>query len=221
MYRSDFLFALALVLVCIPLVLACESASGTCWYVATDGSDDNPGTISEPFKTFRPAVAQASPGDTIYVRGGTYTDEHAMASGTIRVTRANSLSECDDGQTFADGWCRDTRYRFMNINDWSGWASNYDGYTVNQGTQERPIIVSAYPGERVVLDSRGVTQGINIEKSYWVIEHLELRGSNIHIWGGAYPNNPHDIIIRHNRLYDYGDDWMRIADFYVSGTLLD
>ena len=42
------------------------------YYVAVNGSDAAAGTIGDPFKTFRPAVA-SQPGDTIYVRGGTYT----------------------------------------------------------------------------------------------------------------------------------------------------
>lgn len=42
-------------------------------YVATDGSDTNPGTFDQPFGTITKAIAVAVPGDTIYVRGGTYT----------------------------------------------------------------------------------------------------------------------------------------------------
>jgi hypothetical protein len=41
-------------------------------YVATNGSDTNPGTIDQPFKTITKAISVAVPGDTIYVRGGSY-----------------------------------------------------------------------------------------------------------------------------------------------------
>jgi hypothetical protein len=41
-------------------------------YVATDGSDTNDGSRDSPFGTFHHAIAQTGPGDTIYVRGGTY-----------------------------------------------------------------------------------------------------------------------------------------------------
>jgi len=41
-------------------------------YVATGGSDTNPGTVDLPFKTIVKGIADAVPGDTIYVRGGTY-----------------------------------------------------------------------------------------------------------------------------------------------------
>jgi hypothetical protein len=42
------------------------------WYVATSGSDLNSGTLQSPFKTIEKAVSVVQPGQTIYIRGGTY-----------------------------------------------------------------------------------------------------------------------------------------------------
>jgi hypothetical protein len=42
------------------------------YYVATDGDDLNDGTLGAPFGTFDHAINQTVPGDTIWVRGGTY-----------------------------------------------------------------------------------------------------------------------------------------------------
>lgn len=44
-----------------------------CYFVATDGDDSNPGTISQPFATINKAYSEVQPGDTIYIRKGTYT----------------------------------------------------------------------------------------------------------------------------------------------------
>src|SRR5439155_15657990 len=44
------------------------------YYVSTTGSDSNPGTITQPFRTLNHAVAVLHPGDTLYVRGGTYAE---------------------------------------------------------------------------------------------------------------------------------------------------
>lgn len=44
-------------------------------YVSRSGDDQNQGTISAPWRTLRHAVAQLRAGDTLYVRGGTYTSE--------------------------------------------------------------------------------------------------------------------------------------------------
>ena len=42
-------------------------------YVSTSGSDRNDGTIGAPWLTLRYAVAQLHAGDTLYMRGGTYS----------------------------------------------------------------------------------------------------------------------------------------------------
>lgn len=43
-------------------------------YVSTTGSNSNSGTITLPYLTITYAVSKVTAGDTIYVRGGTYTD---------------------------------------------------------------------------------------------------------------------------------------------------
>jgi parallel beta-helix repeat protein len=43
------------------------------FYVATNGSDSNPGTIDQPFATVPHAISLVQPGELIYIRGGTYT----------------------------------------------------------------------------------------------------------------------------------------------------
>jgi hypothetical protein len=44
------------------------------YYIALSGSDSNPGTMAKPFQHFAKFVGTAKPGDTGYVRGGTYND---------------------------------------------------------------------------------------------------------------------------------------------------
>ncbi|MBW2589649.1 MAG: hypothetical protein JRD71_02825 [Deltaproteobacteria bacterium] len=44
-------------------------------YVATNGSDANPGTLAEPFATIQHAINVMYPGDICYIRGGTYREE--------------------------------------------------------------------------------------------------------------------------------------------------
>ena len=42
------------------------------YYVATDGNDNNPGTLREPFASVAKAQDAATTGDTVYICGGTY-----------------------------------------------------------------------------------------------------------------------------------------------------
>ncbi len=56
-------------------------------YVATDGNDTNPGTITEPLATIPRAVTLAGSGAIIYVRGGTH-----YYSSTIRIEKSGSAA---------------------------------------------------------------------------------------------------------------------------------
>ncbi|KAL2814151.1 hypothetical protein BJX63DRAFT_420935 [Aspergillus granulosus] len=56
-------------------------------YVAPDGSDDAAGTIDAPLQSIQLAVDQASAGDTIYLRGGTYTPTE-----NIQITKSGTAS---------------------------------------------------------------------------------------------------------------------------------
>jgi hypothetical protein len=47
---------------------------GKSYYVATNGNDSSPGTIDKPWKTFEKAFYSVEPGNTIYMRGGTYKE---------------------------------------------------------------------------------------------------------------------------------------------------
>ena len=47
--------------------------SGSTFYISPGGSDFNPGTISQPFYTLNKAWTVVSAGDTLYLRGGTYS----------------------------------------------------------------------------------------------------------------------------------------------------
>jgi parallel beta-helix repeat protein len=56
------------------IVSAPRVASAETYFVATFGSDNGPGTEARPFGTIRRGIEEAQTGDTVYIRGGTYTD---------------------------------------------------------------------------------------------------------------------------------------------------
>lgn len=51
------------------------SANAATYYVATNGSDSNPGTLDRPWKTVKYAVSKMVAGDTTYVREGVYREK--------------------------------------------------------------------------------------------------------------------------------------------------
>lgn len=81
---------------------------GTAFYVATNGSDSNPGTLAEPFATFSKAQSamRASSTKTTYIRAGTYTPTAVTVGSPMTATIY--LTSADKGETWsyypADGY---------------------------------------------------------------------------------------------------------------------
>jgi parallel beta-helix repeat protein len=50
------------------------STHAATYYVATSGHDANPGTEASPLRTLNKGVTKLHPGDTLYVKSGTYTE---------------------------------------------------------------------------------------------------------------------------------------------------
>jgi len=57
------------------------SAHAATYYVATTGSDSNPGTQAAPFKTLAKGSRALAAGDTLFIRGGTYNEPMIDGSG--------------------------------------------------------------------------------------------------------------------------------------------
>lgn len=49
-------------------------AAGAIYYVAPTGNDANPGTEAQPWRTIQKAANSVNPGDTVFVRGGSYNE---------------------------------------------------------------------------------------------------------------------------------------------------
>ena len=70
-------------------------------YVSPSGNDGNPGTFAAPWKTFQKACNSATPGSTVYLRGGTYAPAWLNVSGTsgnfVTFTNYNNETAIIDG----------------------------------------------------------------------------------------------------------------------------
>ena len=62
----------SLLIVFVLLAFVSTRAIADSWYVATTGSDESSGSIEQPFATIQRAQMAAEPGDTVFIRGGTY-----------------------------------------------------------------------------------------------------------------------------------------------------
>jgi hypothetical protein len=140
--------------------ITCGDSSNV--YVRTDGSDDNPGTISQPLLTIQAAVSCGQPGQTIRVANGTY--ESNMNGELIVLVEGKSIY----GGYSSDFQVRDpsvyptiiTDVTDMSINSF-GWSTAVatdqgatpntvlDGFTINGTT------VGLGSGEVHVVDVSG------------------------------------------------------------------
>jgi uncharacterized repeat protein (TIGR02059 family) len=59
------------------------SLSGATYYVATNGNDSNVGSIDSPWLTLQKAFNSISPGDILYIRGGTYSPTGTVSGGGV------------------------------------------------------------------------------------------------------------------------------------------
>ncbi|KAG8987108.1 hypothetical protein FRB90_003595, partial [Tulasnella sp. 427] len=66
---------------------ATATSTGSALYVATTGSDSNPGTLASPFLTIQKGVDTANAGTTIYIRAGTYAP-----SSNIKIAKNGTAS---------------------------------------------------------------------------------------------------------------------------------
>ncbi|KAK6525111.1 hypothetical protein TWF694_005259 [Orbilia ellipsospora] len=153
---------------------ATAAPTGCAYYVATTGSDSNSGSISAPFAGIQKAVDTATPGCTIYIRGGTY-----KPAKNIQVAKS--------------------------------------------GTASQRYTVTAYPGEKVIIDGDNMTgtpaalnaaldnpdRGIfHIQNAnYWTFSKLELI------------NGPYGIYNRDASYNDFID--LSTHDNYETGTHLE
>lgn len=83
---TRLLLVLAALLLCLP-----ARVSAATYFVAPGGNDAGAGTIAAPWRNVQNAITRAQPGDTVYLRGGTYFT--TLAFNSPGVTLAGYLSE--------------------------------------------------------------------------------------------------------------------------------
>ena len=74
---------LSFVFILVVVTLVPVEVQASTYFVATNGSDANAGTSAAPWRTIRYAVSRLRAGDTLYIRGGTYTGSANMIDDTL------------------------------------------------------------------------------------------------------------------------------------------
>ena len=112
--------------------------AGTTYYVATDGSDSNPGTLESPWRTIRHAAETMEAGDGVQIREGTYNENvrtqnsgaegayivYAAYPGETPIIDGTGVTETQNGFIIVDSYIRLHGLVIRNWNDAAVWAEN-------------------------------------------------------------------------------------------------
>lgn len=157
-------------------------------FVSTDGSDSNSGSFDAPFATIIKALTIVTPGDTIFVRGGTYT-----VTSTIAIS--SSLSGIDSSYCYLLAYNDEKP-----ILDFSAEAFGSKGISLRANYWKIKGLNIAYAGDNG-LDINGGSYNIINQCNFY-----ENRDSGVQLGSGAAYNQ----IINCDSYYnadppDYGD----------------
>ncbi|MCJ7776799.1 MAG: DUF1565 domain-containing protein, partial [Sedimentisphaerales bacterium] len=171
----------------LPLMLwilfAAYPAYCSTYFVATDGNDLNNGSIDHPFKTIAKGVSVAVAGDTIYVRGGTYTYTGSSTAITLPIKSGSSeTNRCSligyNGErplldftamtgTSADGLKINGSYWYVKGIDFKGAPHN--GIKINGGSYNIVEFCSSYENRNTGIqlgNGAAYNQIINCDSYY-------------------------------------------------------
>jgi hypothetical protein len=167
-------------------LLSPSAANAAIYYVAPDGSDNAPGTVSAPFASWAKGQSAVSAGDTVLFRTGTYTYTKAMGSCGGQTGNVNCVSLDKSGSSG----------KLIHYMACPGERPVFDFYKVADDCRIRGVYV---PGNWIHLkglELRGVPQNNDKNHESWCIyitgshnlfELLDTHhnmGPGIIIWGG-------------------------------------
>jgi hypothetical protein len=76
----------------ILFILISGALNAATYYVATNGNDSNPGTITQPWASWQKGFSSLLPGDILYIRGGNYTQMFGPGHGVKISSRSGTSS---------------------------------------------------------------------------------------------------------------------------------
>jgi hypothetical protein len=200
-------------------------------FVAPYGNDSNAGTINSPFQTIQRAHNVAVPGDTIYVRGGTYSLP-SQAVFTRSGTSSNPIKiQNYPGETATlDGAANSTPYghSIIRLYGASWWIIdglrfvNSPGPAIYLANNPTNIIIRRnYFSNNIRLDASGAAVNGGGAMSNVLVENNDFyRNGKIDTGGGDgigfYGTTGSGNVIRGNRLWRNNDDGIDLFDSTAS-----
>lgn len=174
------------------LLAAPAMASAASYYVASGGSDSAAGSKSAPWKTLAHAQNVAGAGDTIYIRGGTYTIKTGVNSCASQTDTVNAILLNKSGSSGSP-----IRYYA-----YPGETPVFDFSKMTDNCRVKGFNITASWVSLKGLEIKGVPQGntlnheswgVWINGSYNVLEQLNVH--NIQGAGVFIQNGGHNLVL--------------------------
>src|SRR5450759_2963509 len=198
-----------------------QTTQSNTYYVSTTGSDTNPGTLSQPWKTIQKAVNTVVAGDTIYVRGGQYdgikNGWSFKNSGTSSqpITLTNSPGEQVVFKILTSTYNDRQIFRcYIDPKVPPGWQTPKADYIHIIGTDVTPQTLSDGVESKkgiVILGEPGEpSHGIHVRDcDYWEVAGLDFVETSVAIWTAKKDwqtmeeHNTEYWYVHNNRVYNY------------------
>jgi Bacterial Ig-like domain (group 3)/Right handed beta helix region len=181
---------------------------GSVYYVAPAGSDFNLGTLGAPFLTINHGVSVLHPGDTLYIRGGTYAESliDVIPSGTSWPARVAIAAYPGERVTIQPPFGQDFAVRIRGSNTAYVELDNLilDGQNLNSTAVYIAATSAGSPNhirlQGCEIKNVNAGQGIELEDAGGVVSDCEILRSTIHDIGttnmmhGMYIQGSHNLM---------------------------
>lgn len=211
--------------------------SGGTYYVAPNGNDSNPGTESEPWQTIQKAADTLQPGETVYIRGGTYTGTVSFRESGIERQPVSNVNLIQGNRAvFGSSLIGVSAGDYLYV--YRSWQSNNGAFRIAavgsdyievEGTPfvdealnvlasiATPIIFQAYPGETLTVDPNGARNALMFGSwgspssgvSYNIIDGISVTRSDSAGVNILYSSHN---VIRNCKIYDNDAPGIYIID---------
>lgn len=199
------------------------------YYVAKNGNDNNPGTISSPWRTISKASRMLEPGVTVYIREGVYQESVKFsASGTkdatINIRAFRGETPVIDGNNYS--LPHDYGAALLEI---SGNYVNVSGLEVRYSSYLGVLVEGEHDIATKINAHHNLHSGMRISGDYSVIEYSNVWSNDMQNYNGQHPSgdstaltasrHPNHAIIRHNVVHE---NWgIGLSTYEASGTIIE
>ena len=167
------------------------------YYVSTYGSDSNPGTLSQPWKTVKKATSTLRAGDTAYFRGGTYQEYNITFSNSGSTGNPITLKGYPGETAIIDGANNGIVFEIQNRNH-----ITLDSLTIRRGNLANIRIAYDYPATNITIQNCELKEFVANDNSATIYvntsgaENILIQNNLIHSVQGYHGNAAGIIIFR-------------------------